>query len=184
LRKTFLIAIFLFAIPAARSGELYERVLPAPPSHKLPFSIPLALATETKATVRDLATFRDPQWDALTIAQIVAAVADEKTSLAAFRHDPYSGEVGVSRLVVGVHPDAHKYVIAGVMEIGVEAVFAHYLHNHGRDPDGLHGPRKAFRADGEPASAPKWYWRALWALPQSISLYGHTRATSINLGHD
>ncbi len=192
MHKAFLIAIFLFAVPTAHSGEIYERVAPARSKQSFPTSIPFALAFEAKETVRDLATFKDPAWEALTIAQIAASLADAKTSLVVFRHHPTSGEVGISRFVVGVRPDVHKYVIAGVMEIAVEAIFAHYLRNHGPGSEELHGPREEFdenRGFGEKAQpnelapARKWYWRAVWTLPQSISLYEHTHATFINLGH-
>jgi hypothetical protein len=56
--------------------------------------------------------------------------------------------------------DAHKYIIGGILEIGIEAVTTHYLRNH--DP------------------TRKWYWRALWTLPQSLSVYGHARAAIHN----
>ena len=69
-------------------------------------------------------------------------------------------ETGVSRFFVGQHPDAHKYIVGGAIEIGVEAVTAHYFRNH--------GPTR------------KWYWRALWELPQSISLYEHADAAHYN----
>jgi len=98
----------------------------------------------------------------LTLAQIAASTADAQTSLANLRRCPNCLETGSSRLVVGAHPDAHKYIIAGIVEIGIEAVAAHYLRNH--------GPVK------------KWYWRYVWTLPQSISLYEHTRADFHNAG--
>jgi hypothetical protein len=120
------------------------------------------LVAETRATARDLVTFRDPKWTLLTIAQIAAAAADVKTSLNVFHRCPTCVEAGISRLVVGIHPDLHKYALAGLVEIGVEAVAAHYLRNH--------GPIR------------KWYWRYVWTLPQTFSLYGHTRADFDNAG--
>jgi hypothetical protein len=107
-------------------------------------------------------SFRDSTWTFLTIAQIAAATADVETSLHNFRACPTCVETGSSRFVVGRRPDAHKYAIAGIVEIGVEAVIAHYLRDH--------GPIR------------KWYWRYVWALPQTFSLYGHTRADFHNIG--
>lgn len=109
---------------------------------------------------RDFAAFRDPAWSALTLAQIGAGSADAATSLNNLRACPSCTETGVSRFFVGRRPDAHKYVIGGVLEIGVEAVAAHYFHSHG--------------------PARKWYWKTLWTLPQSFSLYEHTRAAHHN----
>ena len=47
-----------------------------------------------------------------------------------------------------------------------EAVAGHYLRNHG--------------------PSQKWYWRFVWTLPQSLSLYGHAQASihnaRVNLG--
>ena len=110
--------------------------------------------------------FRDPQWSILTIGQIGAASADAVTSLNNLHTCPSCSETGVSRSFVGQHPDAHKYIIGGAIEIGVEAVTAHYFRNH--------GPTR------------KWYWKALWALQQSFSLYEHARAAqqnaALNLG--
>ncbi len=125
-------------------------------------AISVGLVAETGATAEELATFRDPKWTFLTIAQIAAATADAETSLHNFRACPTCMETGISRLVVGRRPDVHKYAIAGIVEIGVEAITAHYLRNH--------GPIR------------KWYWRTVWALPQTFSLYGHTRADIHNAG--
>jgi len=119
------------------------------------------LAAETRATARDLVTFRDPKWTLLTIAQIAAASADVKTSLTVFHRCPTCVEVGISRLVVGIHPEMHKYAVAGFVEIGIEAVAVHYLLSR--------GPRK-------------WYWRCVSMLPQTFSLYSHTRASFHNAG--
>lgn len=119
------------------------------------------LAAETGAAARDLATFRDPKWTLLTIAQIAAAAADAQTSLNVFHRCSRCVEIGTSRLVVGRRPDMHKYAIAGLVEIGIEAIAAHYLRTH--------GPRK-------------WYWRYVSMLPQTFSLYGHTCASFGNAG--
>jgi hypothetical protein len=120
------------------------------------------LVAETGEAARDLVTFRDPKWIFLTIAQIAAATADTETSLHNFRICPRCVEIGIPRLVVGRRPDAHKYAIEGLVEIGVEAVTAHYLHKH--------GPIR------------KWYWRYVWILPQTFSLFEHTRASFHNVG--
>jgi hypothetical protein len=109
---------------------------------------------------RDFATFRDKQWEILTFAQIGAATADAETSLYNIRHDPTIREIGISRFIIGSRPDAHKYIVAGLVEITSEAVAGHYLRNH--------GPVR------------KWYGRAVWMLPQSFSLYEHTRASIHN----
>jgi len=82
------------------------------------------------------------------------------TSLNNLHTCPSCVEVGISRYFVGAHPDAHKYIIGGILEIGIEAVTAHYMRNHG--------------------PAQKRYWRALWTIPQSLSLYGHARAANHN----
>jgi hypothetical protein len=123
-------------------------------------SKPVGIAREVGASARDFATFGDPQWSALTLGQIGAGTADMVTSLDNLHTCPSCLEVGISRFFVGEHPDAHKYILGGILEIGIEAVTAHYMRNH--------GPTR------------KWYWRALWSLPQSLSLYGHARAAFHN----
>jgi hypothetical protein len=123
-------------------------------------SVPARVARETAAAARDFATFRDPAWSALTLAQIGAASADAATSLNNLGACPGCMETGVSRFFVGRRPDAHKYVIGGAIEVGLEAVASHY-----------------FRACGP---ARKWYWKTLWTLPQSLSLYEHARAADHN----
>jgi hypothetical protein len=120
----------------------------------------LGFAHEVKATARDFVTFRDPQWSALTMAQIGAAAADEVTTLNNFRICATCMEIGPSRFFVGQRPDAHKFIVAGVIEIGVEAVAAHYFRSH--------GPKE------------KLYWKALRALPQSFSLFEHAQAAYYN----
>jgi hypothetical protein len=104
--------------------------------------------------------FRDPQWSALTIAQIGAASADAVTSLRNLHRCASCIESGPSRIFLGWRPDAHKYILGGAVEIGVEAVTAHYFWNR--------GPIR------------KWYWKALWAVPQSFSLYEHAQAAHHN----
>jgi len=122
------------------------------------------LAREVAATTSDIVTVRDPQWTLLTIAQIGAAAADGKTSLNNFHACASCEEVGPSRFLVGLHPDAHKYIVAGSIEIVVEAVAAHYLRNH--------------------ISSQKWYWRLAWSMPQSLSLSLHARAAYRNANVD
>jgi hypothetical protein len=152
------LAMALWLSPVAHSQQS-EKVQPAA-AHHMQFSKPLGVAREVAATARDLVTFRDPQWSVLTIGQIGAASADAVTSLNNLHGCSSCSETGVSRFFVGQHPDAHKYIIGGVIEIGVEAVAAHYLRSH--------GPIR------------KWYWKALWELPQSFSLYEHARAAQQN----
>jgi hypothetical protein len=123
-------------------------------------SMPIAVARETGASARDFVRFRDPQWSVLTIGQIGAGTADMVTSLNNQHSCPSCLEVGISRYFVGAHPDAHKYIIGGILEIGIEAVLAHYMRNDG--------------------PAQKKYWRGLWTIPQSLSLYGHARAANHN----
>jgi hypothetical protein len=148
-------ATTLLIVTSANAQEFIQSQ-PAGRNLNMIAGLSAGLAAESRATVRDLVTFRDPRWSLLTLAQIAASTADAQTSLANLHRCPNCLETGSSRLVVGAHPDAHKYVIAGVVEIGIEAVAAHYLRNH--------GPVK------------KWYWRYVWMLPQSLSLYEHTRA--------
>ena len=181
-----LVLVFVFACNAGAqqfeaaqppAKELFEPVQPgwreriepaqsAGKTHGVLVAIPLGVAGEVAATARDFATFHDKQWTILTFAQIGAATADAQTSLYNLRHCPTCREVGASRFVVGSSPDAHKYAIAGLVEITVEAVAAHYLRSH--------GPTQ------------KWYWRLVWTLPQTLSIYGHAQAayhnTGVNLG--
>jgi hypothetical protein len=125
-----------------------RKVQPAGKFRTALISKPLGFAREVAATGHDFAAFRDPQWSILTIAQIGTSTADAVTTLNNLHSGPSYAEIGVSRFFVGQHPDAHKYVIAGVVEIGVEAIAAHYFRSH--------GPVR------------KWYWRTLWMLPQSF----------------
>jgi hypothetical protein len=126
--------------------------------------IPRGVANEIKFTAQDFATSGDRQWQILTLGQIAAATADEQTSLHNLHACPTCREIGISRLVVGEHPDAHKYILAGVVEIGIEMVVARYLRHHG--------------------PSQKWYWRSVWMLPQAISLYGHAHSGIHNAGID
>lgn len=161
LRGVYLLAIALVGcgIVRAQDTELDKPQPVAPVRHSTP-STPLRIAKEVKATGRDLVTFRDPAWSTLTFAQIGAASADAVTSLNALARCPNCKEGGVSRIFVGQHPDAHKYAIGGIVEVSMEAVTAHYFSRH--------------------MAARKWYWHALWAIPQSLSLFEHTRAAYRN----
>lgn len=122
--------------------------------------LPVAVAREFTLSAKDFATFRDPQWSALTIAQIGAATADAVTSMNTLNHCSVCSETGPSHIFVGSHPDLHKYVIAGIVEISAEAVAAHYFRR--REVSG------------------HWYWRMLWNLPQSVSTFEHARAAEHN----
>jgi hypothetical protein len=153
------LAAALLAAPAA-SAQTVEGVQPAGFVRDATRVIPLGVAREYRRSIRDFATFRDPQWSILTIAQIGAASADAATSLNNLRNCPDCEEIGLSRIFVGRHPDAHKYIIAGIVEISIEAVAAHYFRSR--------------------ESAQKWYWRILWTLPQSLSLFGHAQASYRN----
>jgi hypothetical protein len=153
------LALGLLVSTLAHAQEI-EKPQPADGIHHALISKPLGLAREVAATGRDFAAFRDPQWSILTIGQISASAADGVTSLNNIHSSSGFEEKGMSRFFVGRRPDAHKYIIAGIVEIGVEAVAAHYFRSH------------------EPAR--KWYWRGLWLMPQSLSLYEHTRAARHN----
>jgi len=155
------LALLLSAI--AQSQQI-EKVQPSAAFRNSLLSKPLGVAREVGATARDFVVFRDPQWSVLTIGQIGAASADAVTSLNNFHSCSSCSETGVPRFFVGQHPDAHKYMIGGAIEIGVEAVTAHYFRSH--------GPIR------------KWYWKALWTLPQSFSLYEHTQAARHNTALD
>ena len=163
MKHCFCLALALLLSPIAWSQQI-EKVQPALTVGNALRSKTIGVAREVKTTARDFATFRDPEWSILTIAQIGAASADAVSSLDNLHTCPSCFETGVSRLFVGQRPDAHKYIIGGAIEIGVEAVTAHYFRNH--------GPIR------------KWYWRALWALPQSFSLYEHARAAQYNVALD
>ncbi len=159
-RCCFLMLVLFFTSSAP--AQTLEKVQPSGKVRHALLAKPVGLAKEVAATARDLVTFRDKRWSVLTLAQIGAAAADAKTSLNNLHDCATCEEKGISRFFVGQHPDAHKYIIAGAVEIGVEAVATHYLRSH--------GPVK------------KWYWRYLWSLPQSISLYGHARSANYNAG--
>jgi len=159
--KKILVLAATLLITASVGAQEFVRTQPAGRDHNVFAAASMGLAGETRAATHDLVTFRDPRWTLLTIAQIAAASADAETSLNVFHRCRTCVEVGTSRLVVGIHPDLHKYTIAGLVEIGIEAVAAHYLRSH--------GPRK-------------WYWRAVSMLPQTFSLYAHTRASFHNAG--
>jgi hypothetical protein len=151
-----------FLLPSIVHAQNIEKPKPAGAVHNRAFRVPLAIADQVAITGRDFATFRDPQWSVLTLAQIGAGTADTETSLNYMRTCLHCFEIGPSRIFVGQHPDAHKYFTAGAVEITVEAVAAHYFRTH-----------RLIR---------KWYWRALWAVPQSLSLYEHARAAQKNAG--
>jgi hypothetical protein len=158
----YLLSLMTVLITMHVSAQEFVRNQPAGRNLNAIGGLAGGLAAEGKATVHDLVTFRDPRWIVLTIAQIAASTADAETSLHNFHRCPTCIETGISRFVIGRRPDAHKYIIAGMLEIGVEAIAAHYLRNH--------GPIR------------KWYWRYIWTLPQSLSLYEHTRADFHNIG--
>jgi hypothetical protein len=158
MKKILLLAATLL-ITASVGAQEFVRTRPAGIDRNVFTTASTGLARETRAAARDLVTFRDSKWTLLTIAQIAAASADAETSLNVFHRCRTCVEAGISRLVVGIHPDLHKYAITGLVEIGVEAVAAHYLRSH--------GPRK-------------WYWRCVSMLPQTFSLYGHARASFHN----
>jgi len=161
MRKISLMAA-IFLTTSAVGAQEFARSRPARRASSEFGAIAGGLVAETGGAARDLVTLHDPKWAFLTIAQIGAATADAETSLHNFHRCPTCVEKGIARLVVGGRPDAHKYIVAGLIEISVEAVTAHYLRNH--------GPVR------------KWYWRYLWAVPQTFSLYEHTRADFHNAG--
>jgi len=136
------------------------RAGPRPKFREAVFSAPVGIVREVRAASQDFITFRDPAWSALTFAQIGSSSADLLTSLDNLHSCPTCVETGVSRFFVGERPDAHKYIIGGAVEIGLEAVAAHYLRNH--------GPKQNF------------YWKLLWALPQTFSLADHAYAAGHN----
>jgi len=153
------LVLTLLLASIAHAQEI-EKPKPAGTAHHASLAVPLAVADQVAIAGRDFATFRDPQWSVLTLAQIGAGTADAVTSLNYMRTCHNCVEIGPSRLFVGQHPDAHKFYTAGAIEITVQAVAAHYFR--------AHGPIR------------KWYWRALWAAPQSLSLYEHARAAQKN----
>lgn len=153
------LVLALLTSPPAQSQQV-EKVQPSANIPKFILSKSLGATREVAAASRDFALFRDPQWSALTIAQIGASSADAATSLANFRRCPTCLETGVSKYFVGEHPDAHKYILGGAIEIGAEAALAHHFRSR--------GPKE------------KWYWKILWSLPQSLSLYEHAQAANHN----
>lgn len=163
MRHSYLLAAALLIGPGVHAQQV-EKVQPAGRARNPRLAKPIGLAEEVAAIARDFATFRDKQWSILTLAQIGAAAADAQTSLNNLHNCLSCSEVGVTRFFVGAHPDAHKYIVAGIIEIGVEAVAAHYFRNR--------GPSR------------NKYWRLLWTLPQSISLYEHAHAANHNAGEN
>ena len=161
MRRLYLLVVVILIGPSAYAQQI-EKVQPTGKVRKVFAAKPIGFADEVAATARDFATFKDKQWSILTIAQIGAAAADAETSLNNLNNCPSCREAGISRFFVGAHPDSHKYVVGGIVEIGVEAVAAHYFRSHG--------------------PARNKYWRFLWTLPQSFSLYEHAHAAEHNAG--
>lgn len=158
--KRFCWLVVTFLLASIAHAQDIEKPKPAGMAHQGALGVPLAVADQVAIAGRDFVTFRDPQWSVLTLAQIGAGTADAVTSLNYMRACHGCVEIGPSRFLVGQHPDAHKFYIAGAIEITVQAVTAHYFRTHGP----VH----------------KWYWRALWTVPQSLSLYEHVRAAQKN----
>jgi len=158
--KRLCLLLVTFLLPLITHAQEIEKPKPAGIVRNSVLHVPLAVADQVALASRDFATFRDPQWSVLTLAQIGAGTADAVTSLNYMRTCHNCFEIGPSRLFVGQHPDAHKFYTAGAIEITVEAVAAHYFRTH--------GPVR------------HWYWRALWSVPQSLSLYEHARAAQKN----
>lgn len=154
------VLVLLLGLFTLSRAQQIEKVQPAEAAKQPLLSKPLGIFHEVGTSARDFAEFRDPQWSVLTLGQIGAASADAVTSLNNFHACPNCVETGPAHFFIGTRPDAHKYVTAGIFEIGVEAVTAHYFRNH--------GPIR------------KWYWRTLWTLPQSFSLFEHARASQHN----
>ena len=155
MRRSAYLAIAILIAPTAHAQD-YVKSEPTGRDSNMLAALSGGLVAEAGATAHDLVTFRDRKWTLLTIAQIAAATADAETSLHNLHRCATCSEIGISRLVVGRRPDARKYAVAGIIEIGVEAVAAHYLRNH--------GPIR------------KWYWRYIWTLPQTFSLFEHTHS--------
>lgn len=155
--------VLLASVGHAQEIERVEpsaKIQPAGAIRSRLISVPRNVAREFKLSATDFVTFRDREWSILTLAQIGAGTADAVTSIENLNHCSSCRETGPSKIFVGEHPDAHKYIIAGVVEISAEAVTDHYLRRH-------EAPRK-------------WYWRVLWTLPQSLSTYEHARASRHN----
>ena len=77
-RSAFL-AIAILIAPNVHAQD-YVRSLPAGRDRNAFTTVADGLVAETRATARDLVTFRDPKWTFLTIAQIAAATADTDES--------------------------------------------------------------------------------------------------------
>lgn len=159
--KTISLPMLVLLIAASAGAQQFEPAQLAGRGNGVFFAVPFGVAREVAGTAQDLATSRDRQWQFLTFAQIGASTADVQTTMYNFHHCPSCQEIGVSRFIVGRHPDMHKYVVSGVIEIAAEVVAAHYLRHH--------GPTE------------KWYWRPVWMLPQTISLYGHLHSSFRNV---
>lgn len=160
MKSSIYATLVLSAAVAARAQEI-EKVQPAVAVRSAVVAVPRAIAREYKFSAKDFVTFRDPQWSVLTLAQIGAATADAVTSVNNLNHCNCV-ETGPSRIFIGEHPDLHKYLIAGIVEVSTEAVLAHYFRNH------------------VPSWNRRWYSRMLWTAPQSLSLFEHARASEHN----
>src|SRR5579871_1118058 len=159
MRTPACLALILLLAPATRAQEV-RKAQPAGSTQRPLIRLPRAVAREFTLSARDLAIFRDPQWSALTLSQIGAPTADVVTSMNSLNRCSDCTETGPSHIFVGAHPDLHKYVIAGIIEISTEAVAAHYFRR-----------QEASR---------HWYWRMLWNMPQSLSTFEHARAAEHN----
>ena len=153
MRNISLLFIVLFAfVGVAKAQE------PAPTGKygNVFVSVVDGVLVETGSTAKDLITFKRPEMDLLTGIHIAAAIGDEITSLRNLHNDPYEQQTGLPRYLVGRRPDAHKYILAGIIEVGVTAILAHYLKTHG--------------------PIEKWYWKGVWIIPQSVAIGLHTNA--------
>jgi len=118
------------------------------------------LATEIKETAHDLVLGNDWKWRALMLAQIGASIADAKTSLDNSCICPACQESGPAALLVGRHPDAHNYLLAGILEVTAIAVTSHFAREH--------SPHAA-----------RWT-RDVWLALPAASLYVHSHSALQN----
>jgi hypothetical protein len=153
--KTFILAFILLSASAVAAQEPTGRY-----GNPL-ISVVDGVLVETGSTAKDLITFKRPAMTWLTIAQMAAAAGDGQVSLNNLHRNPHMEDTGIVRLLVGRRPDLHKYFLAGILEVGVTAVTAHYLRTHG--------------------PVDKWYWKYVWIVPQTVSISFHVHSMAVGI---
>src|ERR1700739_1702195 len=99
--RSFLIMATTLLLTSSVSAQEFAESQPAGRNLNMIAGLSAGLAGESRASVRDLVTFRDPRWTLLTLTQIGVSAADAQTSLHNLRVCPTCLETGSSRWVIG-----------------------------------------------------------------------------------